>query len=298
MKECLLALNLPQFERMSQSELETSPEKYIEIDKVVAEKNPNLAKWLPGFVMRYIKRIIHQEEVNEAMRLHGDKLGLPFVRSGLEFLDTTVKTVGLENVPKEGGVILASNHPLGGLDGIAFMKAVGEVRKDIQFLVNDILLNIKNLEPLFVPVNKVGANPRKALQLIEDTYAKDIAILVFPAGMVSRRLPEGIADLTWQKSFIAKAKKYQKDIIPVHIDGKNSPWFYNLSRWRSKLGIKANLEMFYLADEMFKQRGKTITITFGEPVSWQSFDNSKTLVEWAEHMRQLTYSLPKKKLKR
>ncbi|QNR24874.1 1-acyl-sn-glycerol-3-phosphate acyltransferase [Croceimicrobium hydrocarbonivorans] len=280
---------------MSQSELQSAPEKYIEIEKVVAEKNPALAKWLPGFVMRYIKRIIHQDEINEAMRLHGDKEGLPFVRAGLDFLNTTVKTVGLENIPKEGGVILASNHPLGGLDGIAFMKAVGEVREDQQFLVNDILLNIKNLEPLFIPVNKVGANPRKALQVIEDTYARDIAILVFPSGMVSRRLADGIGDLTWQKSFIAKAKKYKKDIIPVHIDGKNSSWFYNLSYWRSKLGIKANLEMFYLADEMFKQRGKTITITFGEPVSWQSFDNSKSLVEWAEYMRSLTYALPKKK---
>tara|TARA_B100001115_G_scaffold182148_2_gene177767 strand:- start:1738 stop:2580 length:843 start_codon:yes stop_codon:yes gene_type:complete len=280
---------------MSQSELQSAPEKYIEIEKVVAEKNPALAKWMPGFIMRYIKRIIHQDEINEAMRLHGDKEGLPFVRAGLDFLDTTVKTVGLENIPKEGGVILASNHPLGGLDGIAFMKAVGEVREDQQFLVNDILLNIKNLEPLFIPVNKVGANPRKALQVIEETYARDIAILVFPSGMVSRRLPDGIGDLTWQKSFIAKAKKYKKDIIPVHIDGKNSSWFYNLSYWRSKLGIKANLEMFYLADEMFKQRGKTITITFGEPVSWQSFDNSKSLVEWAEHMRSLTYALPKKK---
>ena len=280
---------------MSQSELQSAPEKYIEIEKVVAEKNPALAKWMPGFIMRYIKRIIHQDEINEAMRLHGDKEGLPFVWAGLDFLDTTVKTVGLENIPKEGGVILASNHPLGGLDGIAFMKAVGEVREDQQFLVNDILLNIKNLEPLFIPVNKVGANPRKALQVIEETYARDIAILVFPSGMVSRRLPDGIGDLTWQKSFIAKAKKYKKDIIPVHIDGKNSSWFYNLSYWRSKLGIKANLEMFYLADEMFKQRGKTITITFGEPVSWQSFDNSKSLVEWAEHMRSLTYALPKKK---
>ncbi len=274
--------------------MSTAPAKYIEIEKVIAEKNPTLAKWLPGFIVRYIKKIIHQEEINAVMLKHGEKRGLPFVRAGLDFLETTVKTVGLENVPKDGGIILASNHPLGGLDGIAFMKAVGEVREDIQFLVNDILLNIKNLEPLFIPVNKVGANPRAALKVIEETYARDIAVLVFPSGMVSRRLPDGIGDLEWQKSFIARSKKYKKDIIPVHIDGKNSSWFYNLSHWRSKLGIKANLEMFYLADEMFKQRGKTITITFGEPVSWQSFDKSKSLVEWAEHMRSLTYALPEK----
>ncbi|MCR9154778.1 MAG: 1-acyl-sn-glycerol-3-phosphate acyltransferase [Bacteroidetes bacterium] len=278
---------------MSQ-ELNKVPEKFIEVDKVIAEKNPALAKWLPNFVLNYIKRIIHQSELNAIMREHGQKEGLPFVRAGLESLQTKVETRGLENVPKAGGIILASNHPLGGLDGIAFMKAVGEVREDIQFLVNDILMNIKNMQPLFIPVNKVGTNARAALKVIEETYAREIAVLVFPAGLVSRRLPGGIGDLVWQKSFIARAKKYQKDIIPVHIDGKNSSWFYNLSHWRSKLGIKANLEMFYLADEMFKQRGKTITITFGEPVSWQTFDKSKSLVEWAEHMRTLTYALPEK----
>ena len=260
----------------------------------MAEKNPTLKKWLPGFLMSYIKRIIHQDEMNEIMNLHGDKIGLDFVRAGLDFLDCKVETIGLENVPKEEGVILASNHPLGGLDGIAFMKAVGEVRSDIQFLVNDILMNIKNLEPLFIPVNKVGTNARKALQIIEETYAKELAILVFPSGMVSRKLDDGIGDLEWQKSFIARAKKYQKNIIPVYIEGRNSNWFYNLSKWRSKLGVKANLEMFYLADEMFKQKGKTITIRFGEPVSWQTFDKSKSLVEWADHMRSMTYALPQK----
>lgn len=272
----------------------TAIKKFIDVEAVVAEKNPTLAKWLPGFLMSYIKRIIHQDELNECMHLYGDKVGLDFVRAGLDYLDCKVETIGLENVPKEGGVILSSNHPLGGLDGIAFMKAVGEVRSDIQFLVNDILMNIKNLEPLFIPVNKVGTNARKALQIIEETYAKDLAILVFPSGMVSRKLADGIGDLEWQKSFIARAKKYQKDIIPVHIEGRNSNWFYNLSNWRSKLGLKANLEMFYLADEMFKQKGKTITIRFGEPVSWETFDKSKSLVEWAEHMRALTYALPQK----
>jgi len=229
------------------------------------------------------------------MALHGDKIGLDFVRSGLEFLNTKVEVVGLENIPKEGGFIMAANHPLGGLDGIAFMKAVGEKRQDFQFLVNDILLNISNLSPLFVPVNKVGVNARKSLQVIEETYAKDIPILVFPAGMVSRKLDDGIGDLPWQKSFIAKAKKYKKDVIPVHIGGENSAWFYNLSRWRTKLGIKANLEMFYLADEMFRQRNETIKITIGKAVNYEGFDSSRNLVEWAAFMRAKVYALAKNK---
>lgn len=273
---------------------EISTEKYIDIEKVLQDKNPALARWLPGFVTRYIKRVVHEDEINAVMQAHGERYGLDFVRASLDFLNTEVVLQGAENIPQQGGVILAANHPLGGLDGIALMKAVGDIRSDFLFLVNDILLNIKNLEPLFVPVNKVGQNPREALKRIEESYARDIAILVFPAGMVSRQLPEGIADLEWQKSFIAKAIKYQKDVVPIHIGGRNSAWFYGLSRWRKRLGIKANLEMFYLPDEMFKQSNRKIVITAGKAVPWQTFDQTKNLKEWAEWMRQKVYALPKR----
>lgn len=275
--------------------MEREESKYLDVKQVVASKNKKLAQWMPSFLLSYFKRIVHEKEINAIMAEIGDKEGLDFVNAGLELLDTKVEVKGLENVPKEGGVIIASNHPLGGLDGIALMNAIGKVRPDIQFLVNDILLNIENLQPLFIPVNKVGVNPRKALEVIEETYAKEVAILVFPAGLVSRKLPEGIADLTWQKSFIAKAKKYQKDIVPVHIGGRNSNFFYNLSNWRRKLGVQANIEMLYLADEMFKQRGKTITITIGEKVPYGNFDKSRTLQEWAAEMRRRVYDLAPKK---
>jgi putative hemolysin len=274
--------------------LKESTEKYIDVKNIVASKNESLVKWLPSFVINYIRRIVHEDDINDSMSKIGHLEGLDFVKAALGYLNTKVEVEGLENIPKEGGVIIASNHPLGGLDGIALMDAVGRVRKDIQFLVNDILLSIENLAPLFVPVNKVGDNPREATKIIEATYAKDIAILVFPAGLVSRKLPEGVADLEWKKSFIARSKKYKKDIVPVHIDGRNSNFFYNLSRLRGKLGIKANLEMFYLADEMFKQRNKTITIRFGKPIPHQSFDKSKTMLEWASEIRSKVYQLPNK----
>jgi putative hemolysin len=272
--------------------LKKSLEKYIDVRKIIREKNKTLSKWLPGFVLDYIKRIVHEKDINEIMSKVGHLHGLDFVRAGLDELNTTIKTEGLENIPKEGGCILASNHPLGGLDGIAFMKAVGEVRKDQKFIVNDILLSIENLKPLFLGVNKHGSNPREASRIIEEGYASDQAILVFPAGMVSRKLDTGvIGDLDWKKSFISKAKKYERNIIPVYIDGRNSNFFYNLSRLRTKIGLKANLEMFYLANEMFKQRNKTITIKFGTPVSYKEFDKSKSLVEWAYEMRTRVYAL-------
>lgn len=274
--------------------MEREESKYLDLKQVLSSKNKKLAQWMPGFLLSYFKRIVHEKDLNALMAAIGDKEGLDFVNAGLDYLDCTVAVKGLENVPKEGGVIIASNHPLGGLDGIALMSAIGRVRPDIQFLVNDILLNIENLQPLFIPVNKVGVNPRKALEVIEETYAKEVAILVFPAGLVSRQLTEGIADLTWQKSFIAKAKKYQKDIVPVHIQGRNSNFFYQLSKWRRKLGVKANIEMLYLADEMFRQRGKTITITIGGKVPYTHFDERRTLQEWAAEMRRRVYDLAPK----
>ncbi len=268
--------------------------KYIDVKSVIASKSPSLAKWLPAFAMRYIKRTLHEKEINDIMSRIGHLEGLDFVRAGMEELDTAVEIEGLENIPETGGCIIASNHPLGGLDGIALMKAVGEKRPDLQFLVNDILLNIKNLEPLFVPVNKVGVNPREALRVIDRTYSKEIPILVFPAGLVSRKLSEGITDLEWQKSFISKAIQYKKDVVPCHVEGRNSNWFYNLSKWRGRLGVKANLEMFYLADEMFRQRGKTITVRFGKPTPFSHFSKEKTHQEWAKIIREKAYNLPKK----
>lgn len=268
-----------------------TPAKYIDIKKVIAEKNPTLARWMPRFVLNYIKRVVHEDEINALMNECGHLNGVDFVNAGVNYLGADVVLKGLENIPKKGGVILASNHPLGGLDGVAFMYAVGQVRSDLQFLVNDILLNVTNFEPLFIPVNKHGANPRAALKIIDEAYASDAAVMVFPAGLVSRKIDGVVKDLEWTKSFINKAIQYQRDVIPVHIDGVNSNWFYNLSKWRGKLGIKANLEMFYLVDEMYKQRGRTITLTFGKPIPASTFDKSKTQQEWANYVREQMYAL-------
>lgn len=268
-----------------------TPDKYIDIDKVIKAKNEKLHRWLPGFALRYIKRIVHEDDINEVMANVGHLNGLEFARGTLEQLHTRVEVRGAENIPTEGGCIIASNHPLGGLDGIALMSAVGEVRSDMKFLVNDILLNIKNFEPLFLPVNKHGSNPRQALQLIEEAYASDEVTLVFPAGLVSRKIDGKVQDLEWKKSFIAKAIKHKQNVIPAYVDGRNSNFFYNLSRLRTKLGVKANIEMFYLADELFRQRGKTIVINFGKPIPFPTFDESRSQDEWAAYVRSKVYEM-------
>lgn len=264
---------------------------FIDIDEVFRKKNPRVYSLLPKFVLNYVKRIVHQDEINLIMGKIGHLQGLEFVDALIEEFGVQVSLTGAENIPSDGPVIFASNHPLGGLDGIAFMHVLGKYRADLRFLVNDILMNIKNFEPIFVPVNKHGTNTREVSQLIEDTYAGDYAVLVFPAGLVSRKQTGGIKDLEWKKSFISKAKRYKKDVVPVYIEGRNSNFFYNFARVRKMLGIKSNIEMFYLADEMFSQRGKKVTIHVGKPISYKYFDKSKTENQWAEWVKQEVYQM-------
>lgn len=271
---------------------EEQPPKLIDVEKAIASKNPTLLKFLPEFLLRYITRTIHQDDLNEANFRYKDCHGLDLVDAAMEEFGAKVKIIGGENIPLHGGVILAANHPLGGLDGVAFMYAVGKYRRDIRFFVNDLLLQIKNFAPLFIPVNKHGRNTSEYFQKFEEVYASDKCLIIFPAGLVSRRQKPGvIEDLVWKKSFITKAIQHKKNIVPVFIDGRNSNFFYNLAYWRKKIGIKANIEMFYLADEMYKQRGKTITFAFGEAVSWETFTKDKSVEYWAEKLKRHTYAL-------
>lgn len=266
-----------------------SAEKFIDIEKVIASKNPKLLKWLPGFVLRYVKRILHEDEVNAYMSEHGHERDLVFIEGVLNFFRLKIVVKGIENIPEQGGFILAANHPLGGLDGMALMQAVGKRRTDIRFLVNDILLQLKTMDNLFVPVNKHGSQHAKSK--IEEAYASENAVLIFPAGLVSRKQEGKIMDLEWKKSFIVKAQQYKKAVIPCYIDGKNSSWFYNLALWRRRLGIKANIEMFYLADEMFRQRDHTITIIFDQPVEPSRFNASLPPKGWAQKMKEHVYAI-------
>lgn len=271
--------------------LKKKKEKYIDIKEAIRKKNPRILKWMPRFLLRWIKRKVHEDEINAIMDKIGHLEGLEFLNAGLKEFNISVEHEGLENIPQTGGVIIACNHPLGGLDGMTLMAAVAERRTDIQFLVNDILLNIENFSSLFVPVNKVGANSKEALKKIESTYASEQAILVFPAGLVSRKQKEGIRDLDWKKSFVKKAKNFQKPIVPVYIDGKNSKFFYNFARWRKRLGIKVNIEMFFLSDEMFKQKDQTIKCTFGPPIPPETWENVKNFHEAAQDIKEKVYKL-------
>lgn len=265
-------------------------ENFINLEKVISDKNPKLLKFLPRFILKYLIRIIHQEEVNRTIYRNRDKFGLDFCNATLSEFGAIININGLENIPVIGRFIVAANHPLGGLDGMALMSACGKARQDIVFPVNDFLMYLPGLRPLFIPINKHGTNAEN-ISIIENTFASDVLVLYFPAGLCSRKQSGKIMDLPWKKTFISKAKRHKRDIIPCHIDGRNSAFFYNLANIRKRLGIKANIEMLYLVDEMYKQNHKTINITFGKPISYELFDKRFTDDGWANQFKNYVYEI-------
>lgn len=281
---------MPQENTRREVDRSSDPYQVIDIDTVIQSKNPRLYRLLPGWLVGMLKRIVHQDEINQFLVNHHHKMGLDFVRAVLSDFQVNLVVKGTGNLPVGSRFVVAANHPLGGLDGLALMQAVGDHRPDLIFPVNDLLMNVPNLKPLFLPINKHGRNTMLS-GLLDDTFSGPKAVLYFPAGLCSRKLNGHVLDLEWKKTFITKARQYQRDVVPVHIDGANRGFFYNLARWRVKLGIKVNLEMLFLPDEMFRQKGKTITITFGKVVSWQRFTPEKTDSQWASYMRSHVYQL-------
>ncbi len=266
----------------------------IDIKALIKSKNPKLLRILPFFVLNYIKRIIHQDELNEIIIQHNDKYGLDFVEAVLCYFNININVIGKENVPATGRFVFASNHPLGGFDGLIFISAISKICGEVRFIVNDLLMNLKNLSTILVPVNKQGRHSHEYAKIIEQLYQSDVQVLTCPAGLVSRKISGKIIDLPWHKNFITKAVKHKRDIIPVHISGRNSNFFYNLSNLRKFFGIKANLEIFYLADEVFKQKNKTFTLRIGNPISYKLFnprDSGLSYDEWAEKIKDNVYAM-------
>ncbi len=265
----------------------------IDVDKVIRNKAGRAYRFIPGFFINYLKKIVHQEEINKALaRLAGVK-DFEFIEAVLvnEF-GFDIEVINQDNIPESGRCFIVSNHPLGGLDGMALMHVIGKKRRDIKFLANDILLELESLKNLFVPVNKHGRNVTESVRAMEACFASDELVAIFPAGLVSRRQGKSIKDLEWKKTFITKAVSHKRDVIPVYIEGRNSNFFYNLARWRKKLGIGFNLEMLYLPDEMFRQQNKKLKIIFGEPVPYTTFTKKYTHYQWAQIMKEHVYGLP------
>lgn len=265
--------------------------KIIDIENIIRKKSPNLLKLLPGFILRYLKRILHEKDVNDFIRAHQNDSPIDFCNSVITSFNIHIDYEGLDNIPKDGGAILAMNHPWGGMDAMALVTVLQKKRTDVKFIVNDVLLFLENLRPIFVGVNKLGKNAVKSLKEVEQTFMGNELLCIFPAGLVSRKRKDKVVDLKWKKTFITRSIKHRKTIIPVYINGELTNFFYRLSNIRKKIGIKSNIEMLYLVNELYKQHNQKIKITFGSPINASTFDASKTHQEWADYVKDKVYQL-------
>ena len=265
----------------------------LNVEQILKEKAPTTK--FPKFVVNYLKKIIHQDELNTFFKSVPGEKNLEFIESALtDHLQAGADFEGVDNLPfKEGRYIFVSNHPLGGLDGVTLGLMLGrKYDGKVKIFANDILMFLEPLKEMFLPVNKVGAgsNSRDNAKIVDDFFKSDYHLITFPAGTCSRKIGGKIQDLPWKKSFVTKAVQYKRDIVPIYFEARNSNFFYNLSRIRTLLGLP-NIEMLYLVNEMYKQRGKRFKVKIGKPIPHQTFDSSKTPAEWAAAVREKVYEM-------
>jgi len=266
--------------------------KPINIREIFRNKNPFLAKLMPGFVYNYISNMLHLDYFNDFIDRNGHMEGIPFIDQAIDEFNIKGEIHGYKNIPESGRFIFASNHPMGGFDAFLLMQCVNKRLGKLKFLTNDILLSIPSLRPMFIPINKHGSNSRDAAILLNKTYDSDEQILIFPSGLASRKIKGKIEDLEWKKHFISKAVKHKRDIIPVFVDSRNSNRFYRVANFRKLFRLKWNLEMFYLPDELMKHTNSVVPVYFGKPISYKTFDKSKTQQEWAQWVKEKVYKIP------
>ena len=272
----------------------TVSEKTIDIEKVLKDKMGAKAKFVPGFLVRWLKRIVHQDEINAFLWESRDKTGVEWLEACVRYLDIKLEIEGKENLPAADDkrlYTLVSNHPLGGQDGVALGAIVGRhFDGRFRYLVNDLLMNLPGLAPLCIPINKTGSQSRNFPAMVKAGFESNNHMLMFPAGLCSRRHNGLIRDIPWSKTFISKSVEYQRDIIPIHFSGQNSNFFYRLANFSDRF-LPFNLAMVFLADEMYKNVHKSFQIKIGKPIPWQTFDKSKSPQEWAQFVREQVYSL-------
>lgn len=269
----------------------------IDIRQAISSKMPKASRWIPGFVYRWLARLIRQDELNRVLVDNRGLTGSAFAAGALRTLGVTVKVAGEDNIPDGGRHIFVSNHPLGGLDGIGLIAFLGKRYGDdqLRFLVNDVLMAVKPLGNVFLPVNKYGSQSRGSMRAVDEAYSGDVQIGTFPAGLCSREGADGkVRDLEWKKSFVVKSRETHRDVIPIYFSGLNSRFFYKFAKFRKKLGIKFNIELILLPGEMVKNRGVEFEIRVGKPIAWTEFTDQRSTKEWADEVKRRVYDLADK----
>ncbi len=270
-------------------------EKTIDIDKILADKMGSKAGRVPSFARNWLRKILHQDEVNRFLWESRDKVGVDWLEECVRYLDMTLQVEGAENLPsKDDGrrYTFVSNHPLGGQDGVALGAVIGRhYDGHFKYLVNDLLMNLPGLAPLCIPINKTGSQSRNFPAMVNAGFSSDYHMLMFPAGLCSRKIKGEIHDLPWTKTFVSKSIQTQRDVVPIHFSGRNSDRFYRIANICKMLKLKVNVAMLFLVDEMYKNVHKTFRVAIGKPIPWQTFDKSKTPLQWAQEVQRKVYEL-------
>ena len=263
----------------------------LDLEQIIRARAGKKARFIPQFLINWFKKAAHQDYINGYLK--EGYVGVEFCENSLKYLGVDLEINGLENLPKDGRKFtFVSNHPLGAIDGVTLGAVIGkEYDGKIKYLMNDLLMNLKGMAPLGVPINKIGGQARNLPKLIDEAFRSENQMLIFPAGLCSRKIDGKIQDIPWGKAFITKSRQTGRDIIPIHFEGQNSERFYKVASWQKKLGLKFNIAMLMLPDEMYKSAGRKYRITFGKPIPIQSLDRSRTDVEWAQEIRKTVYEL-------
>ena len=269
--------------------------KTIDIDDILRSKLGDKAKYVPHFAVSWLKKITLQDEVNQFLWESKDLTGVDWLEACVKYLDVTLEVKGRENLsnPQDGRLyIFASNHPLGGADGVALGAIIGR-RYDgrIKYLLNDLLMNLPGLRPLGIGINKTGKQSRNFPAMVDEAFQSDNHIIMFPAGLCSRKINGQIRDIPWKKTFITKSVEYHRDVVPIHFEGRNSDRFYRIANICKALKLKFNVAMLFLVDEMYRNRHKTFRVTIGKPIPWQTFDKRKNAQLWAQYVQKKVYQL-------
>ena len=274
--------------------MKESVEKTIDIKRILKDKMGSKARFVPCFLVAWLKKIIHEDEVNRFLWENRNLKGTEWLTACVQYLDMTLDIVGAENLPdKNDGKLytFVSNHPLGGQDGVSLGSIIGRhYDGKFRYLVNDLLLNLPGLKPVSIGINKTGKQSRDFPRMVEAGFNSDNHLLMFPAGLNSRRINGEIHDLPWKKTFITKSVETHRDVVPIHFSGQNSKRFYRIAKLSDRY-LPFNLAMLFLVDEMYQNVGKTFRITIGNPIPWQTFNKTKTPMEWANFVEERVYAL-------
>lgn len=273
---------------------ETADIQQLNVSEILRSRLPRYWRYIPRFLIRWLERTICQDEMNRMLRANAGKRGADFCRGVLEHLDIQYEVRGAERLARmPRRVLFVCNHPLGGLDGMVLIDWLTSVYGNgVKFVVNDLLMAIGPLSDVFLPVNKHGKQNRAATSLLDEAMAGPDPVIMFPAGLVSRKGKNGkIADLQWHKMFVQKAIQNQRDIIPLYFSGHNSSFFYNFARLRTALGLKFNIEMVRLPKEVFLSAGKRFSISVGHLIPWQSLGGGRDASREAQNIKSIVYNL-------